>query len=351
MKKVENAGIKGRLLKWIEAFLSNRKQRVKIGDVKSNWAEVKSGIPQGTVLGALLFLIYINDLPDSIKSAVIKLFADDAKIYKHIQEVADCNDLQEDLSKACEWTDDWQLLFHPDKCKVVRLGKENEQHIYYIRDQEGRMHKVNESGGEKDLGVIVDQKLSFEEHVNKKVAKANSILGIIKRSFKNIDAESFNFLYKALVRPILEYGQPAWYPQYEREADALEAVQRRATCLVTGTKEWMYCDRLKHLKLPTLKHRRLRGDMIYTYKIITKHVYTDTTILDLKQDSVTRGHKFKLEKPRVKTTVRQKFFANRVIEPWNKLTAHIIDAPTTNTFKNRFDAAFNGDEIYEYKGH
>ena len=351
MKKVENAGIRGSVLGWIEAFLSDRKQRVKIGSTKSEWAEVKSGIPQGTVLGALLFLIYINDLPEKVKSAIIKLFADDAKIYKHIQDAADGDSLQEDINAACEWTDDWQLLFHPDKCKVLRLGKSNNKQMYTIRDQDGRTHNVNESDGEKDLGVIIDSKLKFEQHVNKKVAKANSILGIIKRSFKNLDSETFRFLYKALVRPILEYGQPAWTPFYEREADTLEAVQRRATCLVASIKDQPYCDRLRHLKLPTLKHRRFRGDMIYTYKILTNQIYTDKPILELKKDSVTRGHKFKLEKPRVETTLRQKFFTNRVIEPWNKLPASIIDAPSTNAFKNRFDAAWSTDEIYEYKGH
>ena len=352
LKKVENAGIKGKVLKWIEAFLTNRKQRVKLSDTKSKWANVLSGIPQGTVLGALLFLIFINDLPEHIKNSIIKLFADDAKFYKLIREAEDAAELQQDLNAACDWTIDWQLMFHPDKCKVVRLGKDNKKFNYTIKDQNGVIHPVTESEGEKDLGILIDSKLNFQEHVNKKVKQANSILGIIKRSFKSLNKDSFIPLYKALVRPILEYGQPAWFPLYEREADALEAVQRRATCLILGIKHLPYRERLKYLNLPTLKHRRLRGDMIYTYKILTQQIYTDHEILKLvDENSITRGHKLKITKPKFKTSLRQKFFTNRVVEEWNKLPASVIEAPSINAFKNRFDKLWEDEQIYEYKGH
>ena len=352
LKKVENAGIKGKVLKWMEAFLTNRKQRVKIANTKSKWENVLSGIPQGTVLGALLFLIFINDLPEHIKNSIIKLFADDAKFYKHIQEAEDAAELQQDLDAACDWTIDWQLMFHPDKCKVVRLGKNNEKYNYTIKGQNGVIHSVTESEGEKDLGILIDSKLNFQEHVNKKVKQANSILGIIKRSFKTLNKDSFIPLYKASVRPILEYGQPAWFPLYEREADALEAVQRRATCLISGIKHLPYRERLKYLNLPTLKHRRLRGDMIYTYKLLTKQIYTDHEILKLvDESSITRGHKLKITKPKFKTNLRQKFFTNRVVEEWNKLPDQLVEAPSTNAFKNRFDKLWEDEEIYEYKGH
>ena len=178
------------------------------------------------------------------------------------------------------------------------------------------------------------------------------MLGIIKRSFKHLNKDSFIPLYKALVRPILEYGQPAWSPVYEREADSLEGVQRRATCLIPEIKDFPYRQRLKFLNLPTLKHRRLRGDMIYTYKLLTNQIYTDHEILELvDQNSITRGHKLKIKKPKFKTSLRQKFFTNRVMEQWNKLPSNLIEAPSTNAFKNRFDKIWEDKEIYEYKGH
>ena len=160
-------------------------------------------------------------------------------------------------------------------------------------------------------------------------------------------------MYKSLVRPILEYGQPAWAPMYEREADSIEAVQRRATCLIPQLKNQPYRDRLKQLNLPTLKHRRIRGDMIYIYKLLTKKIYTDHEIIHLvDESSITRGHKLKITKPKFKTTIRQKYFTNRVVEGWNKLPADVIEAPSTNSFKNRFDKIWKDrDEIYEYKGH
>ena len=129
LKKLYAYGIRGNLYKWIENFLSNRRQRVSVGSEKSHWQTVSSGIPQGSVLGPVLFIVFINDMPNTVKS-LIKLFADDAKIYKAIESVHDISIIQDDIDKLYQWSLDWQLPLNIGKCKVIHFGRDNPNHEY-----------------------------------------------------------------------------------------------------------------------------------------------------------------------------------------------------------------------------
>ena len=192
---------------------------------------------------------------------------------------------------------------------------------------------------EKDLGVIFDQNLSFQEEINTRVSKANSITGIIRRTYSYLDAETFKLLFTSLVRPHLEYGAPIWYPSLKRDVNNLEKVQRWATKLIPGFQKYTYEERLRQLKLPTLRFRRLRGDMIEVFKMMTGQYDTALPcILSKHEDSTTRGHSFKLKKERANTSVKLNFFKNRVINYWNRLPQEVISAPSLNSFKNRLDA-------------
>jgi hypothetical protein len=206
IEKLKAYGIKGNLLVWIENFLSNRNQCVTINNVSSDTIEVTSGIPQGSVLGPILFIIFINDLPDVLNSYV-KIFADDTKIFNVIQSVESYNILQEDIRKIIDWTDKWQLYFNRDKCKIIHYGRNNLTFEYFMNN-----HKVEVVDFEKDLGVTFDRNLKFSAHIKNIVNKANSRLGIIKRNFSDLSAEIFLPLYKSLVRPLLEYCSSIWYP-------------------------------------------------------------------------------------------------------------------------------------------
>ena len=126
--KLHNHGIQGKLFDWIRSFLEHRQQRVVINRQYSTWSNVTSGIPQGSVLGLLLFVIYINDLPDTVLSQVF-LFADDTKMYRQIQDASDRHTFQEDISKLQEWADKWLLRFHPDKCNLMTIGRETPLNI------------------------------------------------------------------------------------------------------------------------------------------------------------------------------------------------------------------------------
>jgi hypothetical protein len=222
----------GRVLSWIDAFLHDRRQRVVINGVQSSKAEVCSGIPQGSCLGPLLFAVFINDLPTNVSSSV-KMFADDIKVYRISDVEGATNKLQDDINTLQQWSDDWLLRFHPQKCSVLKLGSKKTEAKYYMKSRDANgtdcTLQLAESEAEKDLGVTVDNKLAFKKHVSQSTAKANRTVGIIRRSFTNLSEKTFVTLYKSLVRPALEYGHSVWNPQTKQLCCELEDVQRCAT--------------------------------------------------------------------------------------------------------------------------
>ena len=202
---------------------------------------------------------------------------------------------------------------------------------------------------EKDLGVTFDCELNFKEHITNITKKASQIMGIIRRSFMNLDPEIFKPLYISLVRSILEYGQPLWSPFRKGEIKRLEAVQKNATRKINGFKELSYEERLRKLDLPTLYFRRLRGDMIECFKIL-HNIYDNEVSLKLpRADGNLRGHEYKLFKRRtLSLDLRKHFFSNRIVEPWNNLPSDVVTAPSLNAFKGRLDKYWK-DHPYKFK--
>ncbi|XP_071944903.1 uncharacterized protein [Antedon mediterranea] len=263
LKKIQAYGINGNLLKWIECFLLGRKQRVAIKGTLSSWSHVTSGIPQGSVLGPILFLIYINDLPDILESHT-EMFADDTKLFNHIKSRADCEALQRDIDAANDWAKTWQLQFNVNKCCIMHLGRNLELYNYTMSAE-----ALQAKEEEKDLGVIFDQTLKFSKHVGIVSNRANRVVGLIRHTFNYLDEEMFVPLFKSLVRPHLEYANCVWSPFLRKDITCIEKVQRRETKAIPSLKDLDYTERLKRLNLPTLAFRRLRGDMIQVFKMVT----------------------------------------------------------------------------------
>lgn len=265
--KLEQYGIVGSLLTWFRNFLVGRQQRVIVRGSCSSWTTVKSGVPQGTVLGPILFLIFINDLPDGITSK-IKLFADDTKVYRVLKDKdTNSNELQLDLDKMSNWTNTWQLCFNPDKCEVMRITHRRDFSTpeYYLSAK--KLNVVNQF---KDLGIIMSNYLSWNDQVNAVVNKANRVLGIIKRTVGTSNKNIFALLYKTLVRPILEYAVPVWSPYLVKNVKALEGVQRRASRMTLNQRrgEMPYDKRCEILKWDTLEKRREYYSLIECYKTV-----------------------------------------------------------------------------------
>jgi len=337
--KLKSYGIDGQLLKWIENFLRNRTQRVFVEGKHSSPANVTSGVPQGSVVGPTLFIMYINDMPEVVTST-IRLYADDAKLYRVINSQQDEATLQSDLHALHSWSTKWLLRFHPEKCKMMRLSTSTHNHlpVYNMHSNSG-MVALAWSTREKDLGVLVDSKLTFSEEISCRIKKANTIMGVIRRTFTYLDQKIFLCLYCSMVRPHLEYASSVWSPMWRKEVTAIERVQRRATRQIPGFSGLTYEERLRKLNLPTLYFRRLRGDMVETFKILThKYDIDETEFFELDASSRTRGHDLKLRKYAASTARRLNSYSYRVVNAWNSLPQTIVQAPSTNSFKNRLDA-------------
>ena len=321
IEKLRAYGIQGKILDWINEFLCGRSQVVKVNGENSEPAPVISGIPQGSVLGPLLFVLYINDIMDNIDSNGF-MFADDTKLFRAIRCREDADILQSDIEALEDWSKKWLLKFHPDKCHVLFE--------------------------EKDLGVMVDSELTFQTHISNQIRKANAMVGLIRRSFTHLDCKSFKKLFTAFVRPHLEYGQPVWAPHLKKYSNQIENVQIRATKLVDGVSNLDYSERLKRINLPTLAYRRLRGDMIQLYKHF--HAYDKCTLSKSFQprDRLSRIHQFQLHNRRPKDGIRgiqTNSFYFRTPEIWNKLPEIVVNAGNLNNFKNKLDEFWKDNPI------
>ena len=317
-------------------------QHVRVGSERSNQAKVLSGIPQGSILGPILFTVFINDLPISLISTC-KIFADDTKLYDSTSHFAE---LQNDIYKLQDWSDVWNLYFNVSKCGVLHIGKTNQEQPYYMR-QNDNLQRINTLTEEKDLGVTFDKMLSFDLHIGKIVNKANQMLGIIKRSFTYLDKDIFLKLYKSFVRPHLEYGNAIWCPSLKRQSAQIERVQRRATKLLSECKNMPYAERLKYLNMHSLKGRRTRGDVIQTYKIFNgfDNISVDS-LFSVPQSNITRKTEGKIFIQHCHTNKRKMSFSHRVAPLWNALPTNVKFAPNINIFKNLLDEIPKFKELF-----
>ena len=330
--KLKAHGIGNSMINWIEKWLIDRRQRVVVDGEVSNWKSVLSGVPQGSVLGPILFLIYINDLDDDITSKVLK-FADDTKVFRKIKSDADRQHLQDDLNKLIEWSEKWQMLFNFGKCKCLHTGHGNENAQYTMGGTE-----LNTTVKEKDLGLTISADMKVSEQCGIAAAKANQILGLIRRNIVYKEKELIIPLYKTIVRPHLEYCIQAWRPYRKKDIDMLERVQRRATKMIPKLRNISYEMRLKECGLTTLETRRLRGDQIEVFKILNGYENIDRNIFfTVKEERRTRGHGVALAKKQCRLDIRKFSFSQRIVNEWNKLSADCVGARSVNMFKNKID--------------
>ena len=271
----------------------------------------------------------------------LSLFADDSKLFSSIitnkgvtnPRVIEGNRLlQEDLNKVVEWARKWKMEFNVDKCKVMHLGHNNPRGTYSMGDRQ-----LEATEGEKDLGVFIDNKLDFGKHIRAVVGKANSILGMIRVSFACMNKTMFLNLYLALVRPLLEYCVQVWSPYKKKYIKLLEGVQRRATKLVSQIKDLSYENRLKALGLTRLVDRRVRGDMIETYKIILGKENVERENFFQMATFRGRSHSRKVYRKYSRLNIRKHWFTQRVVPKWNQLSSSEVEANKTSSFKARYD--------------
>lgn len=345
LKKLKLLGVAGCLLGWMESFLVNRNMFVSVGAGSSESKNVASGVPQGSVLGPLLFLIFVNHLTTNLSSDYA-FFADDLKIFFTTDTTENTTRLQRDIDTLAQISADWGLQFNVGKTvnlRFQRTATPNVSSIFTLNNS-----PIAYKHSHSDLGIIIDSTLRFHEHVFSAATKAG---GVALNLLKGTQCRSKNFMLTLLtthIRPVLEYGSQVWNTGFVGDSTILESVQRRWTKKIDGMSELTYRDRLHQLDLFSVKGRLWRADMIYCWKLFQglspltlEHFFAPSPNVG------TRGHPHKLFVPHSSTEARRRFFSHRIIADWNALPRCVVESSSLGMFKNRL-ASLCGGKLSDY---
>lgn len=339
--KLHKNGIQGKLLAWIKEWLSGRKQRVTINRESSDRTFVESGVVQGSVLGPILFLIYVSDMSSVIKRpSFLGTYADDTKLGRAIQPGKnDHKALQSDINRLTEWCRENGMRFNVSKCKVIHFGHKNGRQQYEI---DGTPLEAVES--HKDLGILIQDNLKPSLHVASIVKKANAILGQVKRTFSFRKRETLVNIYTSFVRPHLENAAPFWNPWLHKDVKLIEGVQKRMIRMIPEL-NGSYEAKLKEIGLTSLEMRRERGDAIQVFKMLsgTDGIDWNDLFKPLLHEINTRSHAANnLKIPKANIDVRKFSFTIRAVKIWNKIPSQGRTCTTINQFKSWYDASRGG---------
>ena len=352
LHKLESYGIRGRLLQWTENFLTKRKMQVVVDGETSTEADVVSGVPQGTVLGPILFLVLINDLPDRTRSTV-RLFADDCLLYRTIKSIEDHLILQDDLKNLEIWAKEWGMLFNAKKCYVLSISKKS-SHFYILNDT-----ILSDVKSNPYLGLNISHDLKWSNHINSVCKKASSSLGFIRRNLKHCPKSTRHMAYISLVRSLLEYGAIIWDPYTQSDINRLERIQRQAARFISGDYQsrtpGSMSNMLNALNLPTLQQRRKEMRLTFLFKIaeglvpaippdlyltpmrqkrhIKPRVFTDCETTNIVNKYVTNNTRPFIIPQSSTNTYTHSFFI-RTITEWNSLNNTTVTAGSVDSFKS-----------------
>ena len=335
--KLWKFGITGNMWEWFKTYLHNRTQCVSLNNCTSYTLPVISGVPQGSILGPILFLIFVNDLPSSVSSSLLYMFADDTKCVKHIMDLEDSRALQQDLNLLTSWSHDWNLLFNATKCVNLRFSSGlSPGYPYCVSGQTIALKQCH-----RDLGIIMTWDLSWKNHHEYILSKAYKIFGL-RRTFSNVGCTlAKKTLYLSLVRSQLMYCSQIWRPQYLKGIQSLENVQRRATKFITNDYTSCYKNRLINLHLSPLMMQLELNDILFLVVSI-KNPTKSFNILDYVtfcSGSTRSSATLKLVHSFSRNNRVKHFYFNRLPRLWNSLPTIDIHQPIS-TIKHKLQLLF-----------
>ena len=322
------------LVSWFKEFLDNRTQKVVIGNSFSESLPVFSGVPQGGVIGPLLFLIYINDIALEVDvDSNINLFADDTKIFSHSDTI-----LQKSLDKIYHWLKERKLDLNPSKCQVLNIQKSTS-----CITPDFRINNITLPSTKvfKDLGIFIDENLKWNHHINYVYKIASTISYQVLKSFKSTDINTLKKIYLIYIRPKLEYNSPIWSPYLKKDINHLESIQRKYTrtvfnrCNISYTS---YFDRLSKLGIKSLEYRRIEFDLITFFKLINcETTFNLQSIFEpYKSTYLLRGNNRKFRcRQNFNNNVWHNSFFYRSVELWNKLPDELVSCKKVEHFRLR----------------
>ena len=342
-KKIRKHNIVDKVGRWLKEFLHNRKQIVIANDEKSDEAKVISGVPQGTVLAAILFVIMIEDIDNNVKDSVVSSFADDTRISREITCDEDRNALQRDLNKVYDWAEVNRMVFNSDKFESINYG-DRERKLYAYKGPNNET--ITNKEAVKDLGVMMNRNMLCNDQIATLLAKCKAKMGMLLRHFKTRKAEHMIMLYKTYVRSPLEYCNMIWYPHYQKDIAQIESVQRSFTARIEEVKDLDYWERLQSLKLYSLERRRERYMIIQAWKQIEGIA---ENIMELKiSERASRGRLIvpKTIPGKIRKAHRTLIHyapASIMQRLFNALPAHLrnISGVSVDVFKNKLDKYLN----------
>lgn len=330
---LQEYGVSSQILNWTQSFLLGRSQTVVLDGGVSTEVPVTSGVPQGSVLGPLLFLVYINQLPESISKSQVRLFADDTAVFLTINSKYDCVSLQKDLDTLQVWEKAWDMEFNPSKCQVLHITRNKTviKHKYYLHGQV--LESVSEA---KYLGLNLSSDLCYNQHISRITSTANKSLGFIRRNITTTNEKVRTLAYKSLVRPQVEYASTIWSPHTKSNIHKVEQVQRRAI-------RWVKNSYSPHLSVTamqnelgwrSLEYRRLDARLIMFYKIIHNIVAIKLPPYIQTPNRFTRHmHPLSFRQVRVNSDYQKYSFYPHCITLWNQIPCHIAALTDLDQFQ------------------
>ena len=353
LHKLQSAGITESLYSWFKSYLSNRRQRVVLPGVESDWAAIDSGVPQGSILGPLLFLIFINDITSEINSS-IRLFADDTSLYVIVQnpQVATSN-LLTDIVKISDWADTWLVNFNPSKSETLLFSRKLNRNAHdplYMRTQ-----PIKEVNIHKHLGLNFASDCTWHEHIDYVAAKAWKRINIMRKLKFVLDRNSLEIIYFSFIRPILEYADVVWDNCNQNDKDRLEKIQHEGARIVSGaTKLISICDLYNEVRWESLENRRTKHKLIMLYKM--KNNLTPAYLSNKVPTMVGQNSQYSLRNSddlqtiHSRTTLYYNSFLPSSIREWNTLSPEIQNAESVRSFKLLLNKENRKPPLYYYLG-